>query len=126
MSAGQKNSVAGALAAGQSAAPLAVAPPHQQTEWQVAAGAGGGRAARLQEGGELSAGRLVPPGQQPRGALPRCEYYYELTLSQLSHLTTLTTFTTLTTLTLSQLSRLSQLTLLIALIHSVFSPLVAA
>ena len=74
MSAGQEDSVAGALAAGQSAAPLAVAPPHQQTEWQVAAGAGGGGAARLQEGGELSAGRLVPPGQQPRGALPRCEY----------------------------------------------------
>ena len=72
--AGEDDSLAGALAAGQSAAPLAVAPPHQQTEWQVAAGAGGGGAARLQEGGELSAGRLVPPGQQPRGALPRCEY----------------------------------------------------
>ena len=117
MSAGQEDSVAGALAAGQSAAPLAVAPPHQQTEWQVAAGAGGGGAARLQEGGELSAGRLVPPGQQPRGALPSCEYQHELTPSRLSHSHISH---------ISQLSQLSQLTLLIALIHSVFSPLVAA
>ena len=68
--AGEENSLAGALAAGQSAAPLTVVSPDQQTELKVAAGAGGGGGGGLEDRGELSAGRLASLTQQSCSALP--------------------------------------------------------
>ena len=62
--AGEDDSLAGALAAGQSAAPLAVVSPHHQAPLHVAAGAGGGGAAGLEDRGEFPAGRLPSLVQQ--------------------------------------------------------------